>query len=56
MSDGLDMFCYQCSQTAKGTGCTVSGVTNCSKTAGQPDFHHERNQRIQLQRKRFRKK
>ena len=26
MSDGLDMFCYQCSQTAKGTGCTVSGV------------------------------
>ena len=29
MSDGLDMFCYQCSQTAKGTGCTVSGV--CGK-------------------------
>ena len=29
MTDGLDMFCYQCSQTAKGTGCTVSGV--CGK-------------------------
>ena len=26
MSDGLDMFCYQCSQTAKGTGCTVEFV------------------------------
>ena len=30
----VDMFCYQCSQTAKGTGCTVRGVcgksTNCS--------------------------
>jgi hydroxylamine reductase len=25
----LDMFCYQCSQTAKGTGCTVRGV--CGK-------------------------
>ncbi|MEW5766726.1 MAG: hydroxylamine reductase [bacterium] len=25
----LDMFCYQCSQTAKGTGCTVKGV--CGK-------------------------
>ena len=23
------MFCYQCEQTAKGTGCTVSGV--CGK-------------------------
>ena len=29
MAEGLDMFCYQCSQTAKGTGCTVSGV--CGK-------------------------
>ena len=27
--NGLDMFCYQCSQTAKGTGCTISGV--CGK-------------------------
>lgn len=25
----LDMFCYQCSQTAKGEGCTVKGV--CGK-------------------------
>lgn len=25
-----NMFCYQCEQTAKGTGCTVSGV--CGKT------------------------
>jgi len=28
-SDKLEMFCYQCSQTAKGTGCTVKGV--CGK-------------------------
>jgi hydroxylamine reductase len=27
--ESLDMFCYQCSQTAKGTGCTVRGV--CGK-------------------------
>ena len=27
----LDMFCYQCSQTARGTGCTVKGV--CGKEA-----------------------
>lgn len=26
-----NMFCFQCEQTAKGTGCTVSGV--CGKTA-----------------------
>ena len=25
----MDMFCYQCEQTAGGTGCTVSGV--CGK-------------------------
>ena len=33
------MFCYQCEQTAKGTGCTVSGV--CGKkpdTAGEQDL------------------
>ena len=24
-----DMFCYQCEQRAKGTGCTVAGV--CGK-------------------------
>ena len=27
----LNMFCYQCSQTAKGTGCTVKGM--CGKEA-----------------------
>jgi hydroxylamine reductase len=27
----LDMFCYQCSQTAHGTGCTMKGV--CGKDA-----------------------
>lgn len=27
--ESLDMFCYQCSQTARGTGCTVKGV--CGK-------------------------
>jgi len=27
----MDMFCYQCEQTAKGTGCTVRGV--CGKDA-----------------------
>ncbi|MCX7703324.1 MAG: hydroxylamine reductase [Planctomycetota bacterium] len=27
--NGLEMFCYQCSQTARGTGCTVRGV--CGK-------------------------
>lgn len=29
MVDKLDMFCYQCSQTARGEGCTVRGV--CGK-------------------------
>lgn len=28
-NEELDMFCYQCSQTARGTGCTVKGV--CGK-------------------------
>jgi hydroxylamine reductase len=27
----LDMFCYQCAQTARGTGCTIRGV--CGKEA-----------------------
>jgi hydroxylamine reductase len=27
--EALDMFCYQCSQTARGTGCTIKGV--CGK-------------------------
>ncbi len=31
MAEKLDMFCYQCSQTVGGTGCTVQGV--CGKTA-----------------------
>ncbi|HHY30885.1 MAG TPA: hypothetical protein GX520_09430, partial [Syntrophaceticus sp.] len=30
------MFCYQCEQTAKGTGCTKSGV--CGK---DPDLARE---------------
>ena len=29
-NEPLDMFCYQCSQTARGTGCTVRGT--CGKT------------------------
>ncbi len=29
--EALDMFCYQCSQTAHGTGCTVRGA--CGKDA-----------------------
>jgi len=35
----MGMFCYQCEQTAKGTGCTVQGV--CGKdpqTAGMQDL------------------
>ena len=32
------MFCYQCEQTAHGTGCTVSGV--CGK---KPDVAHEQD-------------
>ena len=27
----MSMFCYQCQQTAKGTGCTINGV--CGKKA-----------------------
>ena len=26
----MSMYCYQCQETAKGTGCTVRGV--CGKT------------------------
>ncbi len=29
MNNDLDMFCYQCSQTVGGKGCTVTGV--CGK-------------------------
>lgn len=32
------MFCFQCEQTAKGTGCTISGV--CGK---QPDVAHDQD-------------
>ena len=28
------MFCYQCEETAKGTGCTVKGV--CGKEDQRP--------------------
>ncbi len=31
MAEKLDMFCYQCSQTAMETGCTVKSV--CGKEA-----------------------
>jgi hydroxylamine reductase len=31
IKETADMFCYQCSQTASGTGCTVQGV--CGKNA-----------------------
>ncbi|WP_414470558.1 hydroxylamine reductase [Methanobacterium sp. ACI-7] len=31
VKEKLDMFCYQCSQTVKGNGCTVKGV--CGKEA-----------------------
>ena len=33
-----NMFCFQCEQTAKGTGCTVSGV--CGK---KPEVAHEQD-------------
>jgi len=35
----MDMFCYQCEQTAKGTGCTVRGVCGKdSQTAALQDL------------------
>lgn len=30
-----DMFCYQCSQTAQGTGCTLEGVCGKEATAAR---------------------
>ncbi|MEN6554221.1 MAG: hydroxylamine reductase [Methanobacterium sp.] len=30
-----EMFCYQCSQTARGTGCTIQGVCGKSATAAR---------------------
>lgn len=35
MMERLDMFCYQCSQTARGTGCTVKGVCGKSPTVAR---------------------
>lgn len=35
----MSMFCYQCEQTAKGTGCTVSGV--CGKKADTANLQDE---------------
>ena len=35
----MDMFCYQCQQTAKGTGCTAGGVCGKDpKTAALQDL------------------
>ena len=31
----MSMFCYQCEQTAKGTGCTVRGVCGKSPEASR---------------------
>jgi hydroxylamine reductase len=33
------MFCFQCEQTAKGTGCTISGV--CGKKPEVAGKHDE---------------
>ncbi len=33
--NGLDMHCYQCSQTARGTGCTVKGVCGKNSTVAR---------------------
>ncbi|WP_414470256.1 hydroxylamine reductase [Methanobacterium sp. ACI-7] len=32
---GNEMFCYQCSQTARGTGCTIKGVCGKDATAAR---------------------
>lgn len=34
-NDKLEMFCYQCSQTAKSTGCTVRGVCGKDSTVAR---------------------
>ena len=31
----MEMFCYQCSQTARGTGCTIKGVCGKEATAAR---------------------
>ena len=35
MAQKLDMFCYQCSQTAGGTGCTQWGVCGKAPTVAR---------------------
>jgi hydroxylamine reductase len=35
MEERLDMFCYQCSQTARGNGCTVKGVCGNEATVAR---------------------
>lgn len=35
----MDMFCYQCEQTAKGEGCTIQGV--CGKKADTSNLQDE---------------
>ena len=34
-NEKIDMFCYQCSQTAKGTGCTKHGVCGKNQTVAR---------------------
>ena len=34
-NEAIDMFCYQCSQTARGTGCTMKGVCGKSPTVAR---------------------
>ncbi len=33
--EGLKMFCYQCSQTVRGTGCTIKGVCGKESTVAR---------------------
>ena len=33
----MSMFCYQCQETAMGTGCTLKGV--CGKTSEVANLH-----------------
>jgi len=35
----MSMFCFQCEQTAKGTGCTIGGV--CGKKADTANLQDE---------------
>ena len=41
---GIAMFCFQCQEAAKGTGCTIKGA--CGKddeTANRMDLHYNHN-------------